>query len=213
MDHQIKAVIFDLDGVLCSTDEYHYQAWKLLADAINTPFDRTINDQLRGISRMDSLEIILRNAPRSFNQVEKNLLAEEKNNLYRKMLIKMSPADLSDEVRYTLEELRSRGYLLAVGSSSKNTPFILERIGLKDFFDAVSDGNNITHSKPDPEVFLDAAKMLKVDPVHCLVVEDAESGALAGHRANMTVACVGDAAKKKAGDYNLDHIGQLLNIL
>lgn len=213
MVKDLQAVIFDLDGVLCSTDEYHYKAWKYIADAIDTPFDKEINNQLRGISRMDSLNIILEKAPRKFNDIEKNLLAEEKNNIYRKLLKKMSKDDLSEEVRTTLNDLRMKGLKLAVGSSSKNASTILKRIGLGDYFDAVSDGYNITHSKPDPEVFLDAAIMLDVDPQNCMVVEDAVAGAEAGHRAGMKVSCVGDASKAGAGDYNLKHFSELEQVI
>lgn len=209
----LKAVIFDLDGVICSTDEYHYEAWKAMADSIGVYFDREINNRLRGVSRMASLEIILERwegAPMS--PEEKTVLATRKNDIYRGLLANMSPADLSDEVKTTLDALRASGLKLAIGSSSKNTPFILERIGLKGYFDAISDGNNITNSKPDPEVFLKAAAFLGEEPACCLVVEDAVSGAEAGHRGNFTVACVGDAAKAAAGNYNLNAFSELLKV-
>ena len=209
----MKAVIFDLDGVLCSTDEYHYRAWKALADRLCIPFDRETNDRLRGVSRMASLEIVLERAGRKFTEEEKRALAEEKNETYRAFLVQMSPADLSDEARETLEKLRRRGYKLAIGSSSKNAKTILRQIGLEGYFDAVSDGTNITRSKPDPEVFLKAAEYLGVSPSDCLVVEDAVAGAQAGHAGGFTVACVGDAARSRAGDYNLTDFKQLLTIL
>ena len=174
-----SGIIFDLDGVICSTDEYHYLAWKALADRLRIPFDRERNDLLRGVSRMQSLEIILEKSGRSFTAAEKAALAEEKNSLYRRLLGRMSPADLPDDVRRTLGALRGAGLRLAIGSSSKNTPFILRQIGLEGFFDAVADGNCITRSKPDPEVFLKAAEMLGLPPRDCLVVEDAVSGAQA----------------------------------
>ena len=207
------AVIFDLDGVICYTDEYHYQAWKAMADSIGVYFDREINNRLRGVSRMASLEIVLERASGEFSLAEKEELADQKNELYKKLLANMSPADLSDEVKSTLDELRRRGYRLAIGSSSKNTPFILRQIGLADYFDAVSDGNNITRSKPDPEVFEKAAQMLCMEPKRCLVVEDAVSGAEAAHRGGMKAACVGDASRAKAGDYNLKSVKDLLEIL
>ena len=207
------AVIFDLDGVICYTDEYHYQAWKAMADSIGVYFDREINNRLRGVSRMASLEIVLERASGEFSLAEKEELADQKNELYKKLLANMSPADLSDEVKSTLDELRRRGYRLAIGSSSKNTPFILRQIGLGDYFDAVSDGNNITRSKPDPEVFEKAAQMLCMEPKCCLVVEDAVSGAEAAHRGGMKAACVGDASRAKAGDYNLKSVKDLLEIL
>ncbi|MBQ7519546.1 MAG: beta-phosphoglucomutase [Clostridia bacterium] len=211
---KFQAVIFDLDGVICFTDEYHYRAWKAMADGMGIPFDRTINNRLRGVSRMDSLEIILEKyqGP-ALSQADKERLAQQKNDIYRQSLSEMSTADLSDEVRETLDALRALGLKLAIGSSSKNTPFILGQIGLGDYFDAVSDGNNITRSKPDPEVFVKAAEMLGIAPANCLVVEDAVSGAEAGHAGGMKVACLGDAAKNRAGDWNMQSIRELVEIV
>ncbi|MBP3719932.1 MAG: HAD hydrolase-like protein, partial [Clostridia bacterium] len=152
---KFDAIIFDLDGVICFTDEYHYKAWKSLADEMNIPFDRTVNNRLRGVSRMASLEIILEKyTGPALSEEEKVRLATKKNDLYRASLAEMSPADLPVEVKETLDALRAMGLKLAIGSSSKNTPFILGQIGLDGYFDAVSDGNNITRSKPDPEVFV-----------------------------------------------------------
>ena len=208
-----EAVIFDLDGVICYTDEYHYQAWKAMADELGAHFDWEINNRLRGVSRMASLEIVLEKYDGELSQAEKEVLAEEKNERYKALLANMSPADLSDEVKQTLDTLRARGYQLAIGSSSKNAPFILRQIGLEGYFDAVSDGNNISHSKPDPEVFLKAAQMLGVEAERCLVVEDAVSGAEAAHRGGMKAACVGDASTAGAGDYNMKSVKDLLEIL
>lgn len=208
----MKAIIFDLDGVICHTDEYHYLAWKAMADSMHIPFDRQVNNRLRGVSRMASLEIILEQYTGELSQAEKEELAEQKNELYKESLKNMSPADLSEEVKTTLDVLRHRGYKLAIGSSSKNARFILQQLGLGSFFDAISDGNNITHSKPDPEVFVKAAQMLCIAPEECLVVEDAVSGAIAGKAGGMKVACVGDASAEKAGDYNLTSFAELLEI-
>ena len=207
------AVIFDLDGVICYTDEYHYQAWKAMADSIGVSFDREINNRLRGVSRMASLDIILEKYHGELSEAAKEELADQKNEIYKKLLAQMSPADLSDEVKSTLDELRRRSYQLAIGSSSKNAPFILRQIGLGEYFDAVSDGNNITRSKPDPEVFEKAAKMLWVGAKRCLVVEDAVSGAEAAHKGGMKAACVGDASRAGAGDYNMKSVKDLLEIL
>ena len=207
------AVIFDLDGVICYTDEYHYQAWKAMADSIGVSFDREINNRLRGVSRMASLDIVLEKYHGELSEAEKEELADQKNEIYKKLLTQMSPADLSDEVKSTLDELRRRGYQLAIGSSSKNARFILRQIGLGEYFDAVSDGNNITRSKPDPEVFEKAAKMLWVGAKRCLVVEDAVSGAEAAHKGGMKAACVGDASRVGAGDYNMKSVKDLLEIL
>ncbi len=208
-----QAVIFDLDGVICFTDEYHYLAWKQMADSLGVYFDREINNHLRGVSRMASLEIVLeRYEGPALSDERKVELATMKNDIYRESLAQMSPADLSGEVKATLDGLRAKGLKLAIGSSSKNTPFILGQLGLGSYFDAVSDGNNITRSKPDPEVFLKAAEMLGLEPGVCLVVEDAVSGAEAGHAGGFDVACVGDAARAKAGDYNMESVAELLDI-
>lgn len=150
----MKAFIFDLDGVLVFTDKFHYIAWKRLADRIGVYFDEDINNRLRGVSRMESLEIILEGSNKEFSLEEKEAFANEKNDIYRKLLSKMTPADASDKVRNTLKELRAKGHRLAVGSSSKNAKYILDQVELTDYFDAISDGTNISKSKPDPEVFL-----------------------------------------------------------
>ena len=209
----MKAIIFDLDGVICHTDEYHYLAWNAMADGLGVHFDREINNRLRGVSRMASLEIVLENYKGVLSPAEKEALATQKNELYKESLKQMNPADLSQEVKTTLDALRDRGYKLAIGSSSKNAPFILQQLGLGSYFDAISDGNNIARSKPDPEVFVKAAQMLCVPCEECLVVEDAVSGAQAGHAGGMKVACVGDAAKEQAGDYNLTSFAELLEVV
>ena len=209
----LKAVIFDLDGVICFTDKFHYQAWKKMADQMGIYFDEVINNRLRGVSRMASLEIILeRYEGEPLSEEKKEALAAFKNDQYRQLLETMTPADCSQEVRDTLNELRARGYLLAIGSSSKNTPLILRQIGLSDFFDAISDGNNITHSKPDPEVFVKAADMLGVPYEECLVVEDAEAGIDAGNGGGMKTAAIGDAGNCHKADYEIDSFSALLDI-
>ena len=208
-----KAIIFDLDGVICFTDRFHYQAWKVLADRLGIYFDERINDRLRGVSRMASLEIILERADRQYSEEEKLAFTEEKNALYRQLLGKMSTDDLSDEVLDTLLTLRQRGYQLAIGSSSKNTKFILSRIGLDDFFDAISDGTDITRSKPDPQVFQIAAEKLGEAPENCAVIEDAKAGIEAAKAAGMTaLALFGDARGCGLEDYDLLSFSDLLSI-
>ncbi|MDY3040710.1 MAG: beta-phosphoglucomutase [Roseburia inulinivorans] len=208
----MRTVIFDLDGVICYTDQYHYQAWKQLADKIGVYFDEQINGRLRGVSRMDSLNIILERADREYSGEEKVRMAEEKNSIYVRLLENMTPADLSVEVKETLDELRNRGYLLAIGSSSKNTKKILKQIGLENYFDAISDGTNITKSKPDPEVFLKAAEMLGKSPEDCLVVEDAMAGIEAASRGGFRSAGVGDAAEHPQVTYAMHTFSDLLKI-
>ncbi len=204
-----KAVIFDLDGVICFTDKYHYQAWKEMADGIGVYFDEVINNRLRGVSRMASLDIILERSEKSYKEKEKEKLAAQKNEIYKKLLEQMSPADLSDEVKNTLDELRKRGYKLAIGSSSKNTKMILKQLGLDGYFDAISDGTNITHSKPDPDVFLKAAQFLGMDPEACLVVEDALAGIDAAVAGGFDSAGVGEAATHEKVTYPMETFGDL----
>lgn len=206
-----KGVIFDLDGVICSTDHYHYLAWKALADRLGAYFDETINNRLRGVSRMASLEIVLERYDGELSEEEKLAAAEEKNNTYRELLKQMSPADLAPEVKATLDWLRAQGLLLGIGSSSKNTKFILERIGLGGYFDAISDGTNITRSKPDPEVFLKGAAFLGLEPKDCLVVEDAKAGIEAALAAGMDAAAIGDAVSCGLATYNLTRFSDLID--
>ena len=208
-----KGIIFDLDGVICSTDEYHYQAWSALAQRLAIPFDRTINKRLRGVSRMESLEIILEKSAVSYSLEKKQAFAAEKNETYKELLGQMSTKDLSDEVKRTLLYLRGAGIKLAIGSSSKNTPYILQQLGLGNFFEAVADGNCITHSKPHPEVFLKAAEMLGLSPAQCLVVEDAHAGVAAACAGGFDCAGMGDAAQSTEATYHLTSFGDLEKIV
>ncbi len=209
----IEAVIFDLDGVIVSTDHYHYLAWKRMADEEGIPFDEHVNHRLRGVSRMESLAIILEKSTRYYDEKEKIELAQRKNNYYVESLKTLSASDILPHVSEVLGHLRQQHIRLAIGSSSRNTPLILKQIGLNDFFDAVADGNEIIHSKPDPEVFLLAAHKLAVIPSHCLVVEDAEAGILAAKRGGMLALAVGDACKSSFADYRVNDLRLLLGII
>jgi len=202
----IKAVIFDLDGVIVSTDDCHYEAWKRLADQQGIYFDRKINERLRGVSRMESLEILLERASRSYTEDEKLNMATEKNEVYKQLVMKITPDAILPGALETLISLREKGILLAIGSSSKNTPIILQQIGLGGFFDAVADGNHIKNSKPDPEVFLLAAKLLNQSPDSCLVVEDADAGVEAALNGYMRVLGVGFAAQNKKATITADSL-------
>lgn len=208
----IKAIIFDLDGVLVSTDELHYRAWKALAGRLGVPFDRAKNDRCRGISRMASLDIVLEDAPTAYTQAEREAFAAEKNETYRAMLASLTPADTLEGVLPTLAELRRRGYRLALASVSQNAPLILERTGLDRYLDAVADGNCITRSKPDPEVFLKAAEKLGMACESCAAMDDALAGIEAGRAAGMLTIGFGDSAKNKAGDLNLERFDELLGL-
>ena len=190
----IQAVIFDLDGVIVSTDEFHFLAWQQLAQEKGIPFSREDNEKLKGVSRMESLEIILQRSPTKFSDQAKEQMAERKNSFYRDLLKKLTPADVLPGVLRFLQDLRTRKIRAAIGSSSKNAVPILGAIGLADAFEAVADGTQIKKSKPHPEVFLLAASLLNVPPQGCLVVEDAEAGVEAGLAAGMKVLAVGSAS-------------------
>ena len=208
-----KGIIFDLDGVLLSTDHFHYLAWKALADRLGIPFDEKKNDLLRGVSRMDSLEIILGERSDEFSPEEKLAFATEKNLTYRSYLQTLTPEFVSPEVPETLQKLRDSGLRLAVGSSSKNTPLILEKTDLRKYFDAVSDGNNITKSKPDPEVFLKAAQFIGLDPSECVVVEDADSGIEAAKRGGFYAISIGDSVTNGLDDRHIRSLVELLELI
>lgn len=208
----MKAVIFDLDGVIVSTDEQHYLGWQALADKLDIPFSREVNNRFRGVSRMACMDILEEIGGKCYIDQEKIAYATWKNDYYRRLLGELTPADLSEDVKTTLDALRAKGLKLAIGSSSKNAKFILERIGLADYFDAISDGTNISKSKPDPEVFQKAAEFLGLKPEDCLVVEDATAGVDAARAGGMKAAAVGDAASKNYGNYILKTFSDLLNL-
>lgn len=209
----IEAVLFDLDGVIVSTDEYHYRAWKAMADDQGIYFDRTINNRLRGVSRRASLEIILEKADRPYSETEKDALTEQKNELYKKLLHDLRPEDRDPDFDAVAAWLKEKGIRTAVASSSRNTITILTRIGLLDRFDAIADGTMITHSKPDPEVFLKAAALLGVEASRCLVVEDAVAGVQAGKAAGMMTAGIHDAAGSSFADHPLNALKDVIEII
>lgn len=208
-----KAVIFDLDGVICSTDRFHREAWAELAHALGIPFDDGINNRLRGISRGESLEILLRDYPVHLTPDQKTQLLDQKNTRFKELLETITPKDLSSGVREVMDGVKERGLKMAIGSSSKNAPLILDRLGIGNEFDAVADGNNITRAKPHPEVFLNAASYMGVDPEHCLVVEDAKAGVLAALAAKMHCVAIGDAARYHLAHYNISNIKEVLAIV
>lgn len=213
MNNIINTIIFDLDGVITSTDEYHYLAWGEIAKELGIPFDRKINEQFRGVSRDDCVTILLKKYNGDVNQDFKNEVATKKNEIYKEYLKKITPESVGDDVKNALSELKKRGYKLAIGSSSKNTPLILKQIGYDNFFDAISDGNQIKNSKPHPEVFLLAAQKLNKQPSECLVVGDAEADIQAAIAGGMKSAAISHAAKMKLGDYQLNTLLDLLDIL
>lgn len=208
-----QAIAFDLDGVLCHTDEFHYQAWKEVADKLNIYFDRDINQRLRGVSRMESFDIILERYPGEMSQEDKNRYATEKNAIYQDLLRQMSPEDITPEVRSVLEKMRENGVKMAIASSSKNAGMILDLTDLRKYFEAISDGNNISHSKPDPEVFEKAAQYMGISVGECLAVDDAVAGIESGKRAGMATAAVGMTTCTPESDFYLTSFKDLISIV
>lgn len=170
---EYKAYIFDLDGVIVSTDDCHYVAWRQLADEENIYFDRQINERLRGVSRMESLEIMLEKATKDYSEEEKIEMAQRKNGYYVESIKTLDRTALLPGALEFIVNAKSKGIKVAIGSSSKNAIAILEQINCLDLFDAIADGNDIKNSKPAPDVFLTAARKLNIAPECCMVVEDA----------------------------------------
>ena len=197
----IKACIFDLDGVLVDTARYHFLAWKSLADRLGFSFTESDNERLKGVSRMASLDILLEIGKRAPTDLEKLEYASEKNTLYLGYIEKMTPEDVLPGVREFLTELKKSGILIGLGSVSKNARTILTKTAITEYFDAIVDGNIITHAKPDPEVFLTGSKMLNIPASQCIVFEDAVAGVEAAHRAGMK--CVGVGTPEILGKADL----------
>ncbi|NMC63433.1 MAG: beta-phosphoglucomutase [SAR324 cluster bacterium] len=205
----IKGVIFDLDGVLVSTDEYHYLGWKRVSEEEGFPFDRELNHRLRGVSRMESLDIILEAAGMQLERAEKEIIAARKNGYYREYLESIDKAALLPGAEEILHELIRLGIKRAIASSSKNARLIVERTGILDLVDEIADGNDINESKPSPEVFLIAAKRLCLDASECLVVEDAEAGVEAGLRAGMKVLGIGSRDMLKNAHLVVENLSKI----
>jgi beta-phosphoglucomutase len=191
MHKYFEAALFDLDGVLVDTAKYHFLAWKQIGDALGFEFTVQDNERLKGVSRMDSLNILLSIGKLDFTEAEKESLADKKNKLYVDYIAQIGEEELLPGTLKLLKALRLGGVKIAIGSASKNTPLIIERLGIRNYFDAISDGNSISKAKPDPEVFIRAAEMLKVSPENCVVFEDAEAGVKAAKNAGMYAIGVG----------------------
>ena len=195
----IRALVFDLDGVLTDTARLHYLAWKRLADEIGVPFDETDNLRLKGVDRRGSLDILLERSPRAYSEDEKHALAERKNGYYRDSLAEFGPDDLYPGVHELLAAARARGLKLALASASRNAPVLLERLGIADAFDAIADPVQAP-SKPDPGLFLAAASALGVRADECVGIEDSAAGVAAIKAAGMYAVGIGNAAELAQAD-------------
>ncbi len=203
----IEAVIFDLDGVLVTTDVLHFNAWKALAEELGiTNFTKEDNARQRGVSRMASLEVVLEKSDKKYTDEEKLAFAEKKNTNYVNSLDTLSEKDVLPGSFEFLAFLKEKGIKTALGSASKNAPLILEKTNLTDKLDAISCGLDTTKSKPDPEVFLVAAKKLGMDPSVCMVVEDSDAGIEAAKAGGMYALAVGEAKNNPLADFSAESL-------
>jgi len=196
----IKALIFDLDGVIVDTAHYHFVAWQRLARELGIDFTEKDNERLKGVSRMRSLEIILEIGNRQMSESEKERLATRKNAWFVEYIQNVKPDEIFPGVKEMIQTCKAAGFRVALASSSKNARTVLRNLKVEDLFEGFVDGNMITHSKPNPEIFLKAAAQLGVEPQHCVVFEDAEAGVEAALAAGMK--CVGVGSPENVGKAN-----------
>lgn len=204
-----QACIFDLDGVIVHTSQFHYQAWKALADSLSISFNKEDNEMLKGVSREDSLRKILAIDNRQLDEETFQRLLDEKNEHYLSLVAQLQPSDIEIGIYPFLKALTSQDIAIAIGSSSKNAKRILAKLDLIELFDAVVDGTDVTRSKPDPEVFVKAAKALDVEADRCVVFEDASHGIDAAQQINMATIGVGTSDALNKADYVLQSFEDL----
>jgi beta-phosphoglucomutase len=192
MKREVKGLIFDLDGVIVSTEHNHFVAWKRTAEELGIAFTEKDNEKLKGLSRVDSLKTILAMENVLISEDEFQTLLDDKNKFYLESITELNRSNLLPGVLELLEKAKADGILLAVGSSSKNAPYIIKLLELNEFFTIIVDGNMVSDPKPHPEVFLNAAKGMNLNPADCIVFEDAESGVQAGLAGGFTTVGVGN---------------------
>ncbi len=207
----VKAVIFDLDGVLVDTAIYHFQAWHRLAEDLGYSFSIVDNEQLKGVSRIESLELILKWAGVEKSEAEKADLLVLKNQWYLELIEQLSPDHLLSGSLELLKKLQQKGIKIGLGSASKNAMGILEKTGIIPYFDALIDGNVVQLSKPNPQVFLKGAEVLEIAPAHCLVLEDAQAGIDAARAAGMQVIGIGLEEHLRGADLVVADLGTLVD--
>lgn len=205
----MKACIFDLDGVIVDTAKYHFIAWKKLAKELGVTLTEQDNERLKGVSRMESLNIILSLGGLDVDDVEKTKLADKKNDWFVDYINEMKKEEIFPGVINLLQSLKKKKAKIALASSSKNAKAVIDKLEIKDWFEVIVDGTMITHSKPDPEIFLLAAERLGVNPQDCIVVEDAEAGVEAAKSAGMKCIGVGSATQLGKADVVVNQIQEL----
>lgn len=209
----IKGVIFDLDGVLVSTDNFHYQAWKEVSKKYNLDLTYKQNDLLRGVGRMDCVDIILKLNNATMTDIEKNSYAKEKNDLYLSLLENLNSNNANDGAQKTLSCLKSVNIAIALGSASKNARFILDKLALIDYFDAIIDGNMIEKSKPDPQIYIKSVEQLCLRPNECLVIEDADAGMISAKKAGCLCASINNDDEFGNADYHVNNLFEIVKLI
>ena len=211
MAQQPKVIIYDLDGVITDTAEFHFLAWKKLADELGAPIDRQFNEQLKGVGRMDSLELILKRRPelKELPQEEKEQRAAEKNGYYLELISQLTPSDILPGIEELLKANQAAGLKIALGSASKNAAFVLDKLGLTHYFDYVVDAAQVQNGKPHPETFTTAADALGIPYPECIGIEDSAAGVEAINSAGMFSVGVGPAEHLPHADYRVDRTEEL----
>lgn len=204
-----KAFIFDLDGVIVDTARFHFAAWQEIANQIGIHFSEKENEQLKGVSRVNSLDLILKWANKTITQEEKDVYLKEKNEIYLSNVEKLTKEDVLPGVLDIINYLRENGYKVGLGSASKNARPVLGKLAISELFDAIVDGTNVTRSKPDPQVFAMGAEILKVSPEECLVIEDSLSGLEAAQLIKMKTIGVGGSIELEIADYTYDNLAEI----
>lgn len=207
----IKGFVFDLDGVITDTSVFHSQAWHQVADKVGAPWSKELEDGLKGISRMDSLEMILKAGSLSdqYTEDQKVALATEKNTNYLKLVDQMTPDNILPGIKGFLDDIQSHGYLLSLASASKNAPKVLEKLQLTTYFPKIVDPKTLSKGKPDPEIYLKGAELINLKPEQCIGVEDAAAGVESINAAGETSIGIGDKQILKDADINFEDTGEM----
>lgn len=208
-----NGIIFDLDGVICKTDEYHYRAWNIVTEKMNLIFNENINNRLRGVSRLDCVDIIFAENKLDYSIQEKIFLASRKNEVYVQLLEQLNPSDLGKDVLYTLQYLKKNHYKIAIASGSKNAKQVLNQLRIIELFDIIIDGNDIVNTKPNPEIFLAALNQLQEPAKKALVVEDSTVGLRASRNAGIDVVAFGENCEKSIANYCIFNLSDIIDIL
>jgi|SRR5574344_83122 beta-phosphoglucomutase len=209
----VKAIIFDLDGVLAKTDSLHYFSWKKICENHHFQFDKDLNNSLRGVSREECLNIILRYNKIKLNDVDFKKICEEESNNYNLLIANISTNDLMPGALNVLKTIKAKGIKMAIGSGSKHASFVIDKLEIRKYFDVIVDGNMIKNAKPDPECFIICSKLLKVEPVDTLVIEDADSGIIAANNGGFNSVSVRRTAEDVIADHYIDRLEEILLLI